>query len=146
MFAIIIMWFWWFLDIILLVIVMLNFVIAEVGQVYERVNTSGITFLYTERAEMNEKTLAFKYYLGKLFKYFALPSFQFIVITSPAVKEADPSQEEDEFFGFTNKIKKDVGFMLKFSKKQLRRTLGVVTKGINDAKKTIDSATRLALA
>jgi len=73
-----------------------------------------MTFLYRERAEMNEKTLAVKHYLGKWFPNWNLPGFKVIVATTPSLKEVDPSQEEDEFFGFTNKIKKDTEMVLKW--------------------------------
>jgi hypothetical protein len=40
------LWFWWFMDIVVCVIVMLNLLIAEVTQIYEKVKTAGLVFLY----------------------------------------------------------------------------------------------------
>jgi len=76
-------------------IVLLNFLIAEVGQTYDKVKSDGSMLLYQKKAELN--LLAFK-----IFKMFGKRSyFKVIVFTSP--KNDDDTGDDDDS-GFSAKI------------------------------------------
>ena len=48
--AIIIIWFFWFMNIYFMLIIMLNLLIAQVSQIFEKVMTQGKQSIYKERA------------------------------------------------------------------------------------------------
>ena len=48
-----IVWIFWFINVFTMTIVFLNFVIAEVGNTYNDIKSSGTIFLYQKKAEMN---------------------------------------------------------------------------------------------
>jgi hypothetical protein len=48
-----IVWFIWLFNIILMVIILLNFLIAVISQTYERVVSQQVRFSYSNKAEMN---------------------------------------------------------------------------------------------
>ena len=48
-----IVWTFWFINVFTMTIVFLNFVIAEVGNTYNDIKSSGTIFLYQKKAEMN---------------------------------------------------------------------------------------------
>lgn len=103
----------WFLDIVFTVVVLLNFLIAQVTEVFEKVKASGTIFLYKEKAGMNLKALQLKGLLNMN------EGFQFIVFSS--AKEVAEGAAEDETFGFTNQVKKDVTFLLNRVKNSLQK-------------------------
>jgi len=47
------MWFLWFCNLILMLIILLNFLIAVISQTYERVSGSKVSYTYKDKAEMN---------------------------------------------------------------------------------------------
>ena len=51
--AMFIIWAFWFVNVFTMTIVFLNFVIAEVGNTYNNIKSSGTIFLYQKKAEMN---------------------------------------------------------------------------------------------
>jgi hypothetical protein len=48
--AITIIWFFWFMNIYFMLIIMLNLLIAQVSQIFEKVMTQGKQSIYKERA------------------------------------------------------------------------------------------------
>ena len=93
-YAIIIIWFFWVLNIFFMMIVLMNFLIAEVSQTYDKVKSDGKMLLYQKKAELN--LLAFK-----IFKMFGKRSyFKVIVFTYP--KDGDNGDEDGD--GFSAKI------------------------------------------
>lgn len=105
------LWFWWWVDIFVCVIVMLNLLIAEVTQAYEKVKTAGLVFLYRQKATMNlEGWTFFSSRIGKLI-HKSVP-FTVLVFTSPRF-QLDDEDGEDEYFGFTNAIQKELGRMIR---------------------------------
>jgi len=57
--ALVIIWAAWFLNLLVVCIVLLNLLIAEVNQTYDRVKSSGTIFLYRGKSDVNLMT--FKY-------------------------------------------------------------------------------------
>ena len=51
--ALIILWLFWFVNIFIMLIIILNFLIAEVSQTYDKVKGSGKMFLYQKRCEID---------------------------------------------------------------------------------------------
>jgi hypothetical protein len=43
---------------------MLNLLIAQVGQIYDKVMSEGKTYIYKERAEVNKMVFQIKYFFG----------------------------------------------------------------------------------
>jgi len=63
--AILTIWIVWLIDILVMVVIMLNFLVAEVGQTYENVMSAGMTLIYRTRADMNVKALLYSEILSK---------------------------------------------------------------------------------
>jgi hypothetical protein len=57
--AVLAIWTFWFMNMFIMLIVILNFLIAEVSQTYDKVKSSGKTFLYISKASVNK--IAFEY-------------------------------------------------------------------------------------
>ena len=51
--TIIILWCIWYLNVFVMVIVLLNFLIAEVSATYEKVKEQGDKIIYSKKAELN---------------------------------------------------------------------------------------------
>ena len=49
------LWFFWFINIFLMLIILLNFLIAVISATYEKVNSQKINYTYKDKAEMNEE-------------------------------------------------------------------------------------------
>ena len=76
------------MNVFVMVIVLLNFLIAEVSATYEKVKEGGAKILYAKRAELNLKT-------QEIYSLFGMrSSFRVIVYTSP-----QPEDEEDPMAG-----------------------------------------------
>jgi len=52
-FVIYMLWMFWFMNIFLMVIMLLNFLIAVISQTYERVSGSQTSYTYKDKADMN---------------------------------------------------------------------------------------------
>jgi hypothetical protein len=87
-------------------IIILNFLIAEVSQTYDRVKGSGKMFLYQKRCEINWNAYVYRKMIG-----IDEDKFQVIVFKSPK-SVADLANAGDEFYGFTNTIAKDAKKLL----------------------------------
>jgi hypothetical protein len=46
-------WIIWMTNVFLMLVIMLNLLIAQVGQIYDRVMAQGKSIIYKERAELN---------------------------------------------------------------------------------------------
>ena len=64
--AIITIWAFWFLNMFIMLIVIVNFLIAEVSQTYDKVKSSGKTFLYLSKASVNKIAFEYRKSLGFL--------------------------------------------------------------------------------
>ena len=64
--AIITIWTFWFLNMFIMLIVIVNFLIAEVSQTYDKVKSSGKTFLYLSKASVNKIAFDYRKSLGYL--------------------------------------------------------------------------------
>ncbi len=60
------------MDIYLILIVMLNLLIAQVGQIYEKIMSQGKTSIYKERAQLNLNYLQTQYFYGDKSEFVAL--------------------------------------------------------------------------
>ena len=67
-----IVWSFWFINVFTMTIVLLNFVIAEVGNTYNDIKSSGNIFLYQQKAEMNFVASNISSFFGKSTKFVAL--------------------------------------------------------------------------
>jgi hypothetical protein len=103
--AIGILWMFWFFNEFVMMIIILNFLIAEVSQTYDKVKGAGNQFLYKKKCEVNQTAFTYR---KKLFNY----DDKFAVIAFKCPKEAAAASGNDEFFGFTNTIAKDAKKML----------------------------------
>jgi hypothetical protein len=64
-----IMWILWFVQLLIMQIILLNFLIAVISQTYERVASSQVNYIYKDKAEMNEECqliLSTLYYVGEV--------------------------------------------------------------------------------
>jgi len=57
--AVLAIWTFWFMNMFIMLIVILNFLVAEVSETYDKVKSSGKTFLYLSKAGVNK--IAFEY-------------------------------------------------------------------------------------
>ena len=78
---------------------MLNLLIAQVGQIYDKVMAEGKIYIYKERAEVNKMVFQIKYFFG--YK----DQFDAILLQRP---QEDISFEYDDFVTFSERIKKHV--------------------------------------
>ena len=69
--ALAVLWVCWFVNIFLMLIIILNFLIAEVSQTYDRVKGSGKMFLYQKKCEINWNAYVYR----KMFGYEAGDKF-----------------------------------------------------------------------
>ena len=65
-------WTFWFINAFTMTIVFLNFVIAEVGNTYNEVKSSGTLFLYQKKAEMNFFAQNINFFFGQQTRFVAL--------------------------------------------------------------------------
>jgi len=112
--ALIVLWSFWFINIFLMLIIILNFLIAEVSQTYDRVKGSGKMFLYQKKCEINWNAYVYR----KMFGYEKDDKFQIIVFKSPK-DVLDLANAADEFYGFTNTIAKDAKKLIALTKQDL---------------------------
>jgi uncharacterized membrane protein len=49
------LWLFWFINIFLMLIILLNFLIAVISATYERVDSQKTNYTYKDKAEMNEE-------------------------------------------------------------------------------------------
>ncbi len=80
-------------------IVMLNLLIAQVGQIYEKIMSQGKTSIYKERAQLNLKVFQTKYFYGEKNEFVAL------IMQTPLQNSEKFSF--DNFTTFTERIKKN---------------------------------------
>lgn len=64
--SIYIIWFFWFCNVFIMMIIMLNFLIAEVGQTYQKIQSKGQKLHYQQRADLNLLTQKIKKLFNKL--------------------------------------------------------------------------------
>ena len=108
--ALTIVWLFWVLNIFIMLIVLLNFLIAEVSQTYDKVKSQGDMLLYQKKAELN--LLAYK-----IFKMFGKRSyFKVIVFTRP---KNDQLGGDEDTQGFSSKIQKNTANLIKKMKTEL---------------------------
>lgn len=75
--AMFLIWFFWLFNIFIMLIVMLNFLIAEVSQTYDKVKGQGKMLLYQKKAELNLLAC-------KIFRMFGKrTAFKVLVFTTP---------------------------------------------------------------
>lgn len=120
--ALSIIWLFWLLNVFLMVIVLLNFLIAEVSQTYDKVKSQGKMLLYQKKAELN--LLAYK-----IFKMFGSRSyFKVLVFTGP--KNDEDLGDDEVGQGFSATIRKDTAEQIAKLKAELlksqKRVLGMV--------------------
>jgi hypothetical protein len=53
--AMFLIWIIWITNVFLMLVIMLNLLIAQVGQIYDRVMAQGKSIIYKERAELNQQ-------------------------------------------------------------------------------------------
>ena len=92
-------WCFWILDIYLILVVMLNLLIAQVGQIYDQIMSQGETIIYKERAQLNLKVYQNEYFFGKKHEFVAL------IMQTPL--ESSDRFNFDDFMTFSEKIKKN---------------------------------------
>jgi len=91
-----------------MVIVLLNFLIAEVSATYETVKEGGAKILYAKRAELNLKT-------QEIYALFGMrSSFRVIVYTSPQAED-----EEDDMIGVIDAVSENVQKMITKNKQEM---------------------------
>ena len=54
--TIIVLWLIWWLNVFVMVIVLLNFLVAEVSATYSKVKEAGSKVIYAKKAELNQLT------------------------------------------------------------------------------------------
>ncbi len=94
-----------------MLIVMLNLVIAEVGQIYDKVMSQGKSSIYKQRADLNKMIFQIEDFFGKRKEY------QMIVIQKPL--ESSESFDLDDFTTFSERIKKSMNEYINKSKADL---------------------------
>lgn len=62
--ALSIIWIFWFINMFIMLIVMLNLVIAEVGQIYDKVMSQGKSSIYKQRADLNKMIFQIEDFFG----------------------------------------------------------------------------------
>ncbi len=80
-------------------IVMLNLLIAQVGQIYDQTMSQGKTTIYKERAQLNLKVFQTKYFYGEKNEFVAL------IMQTPI--QNSEKFNFDDFATFTERIKKN---------------------------------------
>jgi hypothetical protein len=78
---------------------MLNFLIAEVSQTYDKVKSQGLVSIYRQKAALNKLVFQIKHLFG--FKN------EYIVITFEKPPENRESEEFQEFSTFSERIKRN---------------------------------------
>ena len=136
-------WLIWAANVVGMVIVLLNFVIAEVSQTYEEVRSGGEIFRFQQMAAMNLKALQVINSLKLGWCKSKNKKFKFIVFTTP--KEVVQAEEEDEIFGLTNQIKKGVDKLLKKARVELQKNITSLTESVSYAKRVSEKRQRQAL-
>lgn len=129
--AIGILWIFWFFNEFLMLIIILNFLIAEVSQTYDRVKGAGNQFLYKKKCEVNQTAFTYRKELFKKDDKFAIIAFK-------CPKDAAAASGNDEFFGFTNTIAKDAKKMLAMMKVDLNKYTMKIHDRIKQNKKGAD--------
>jgi len=118
-----ILWVFWMLNIFIMVIVLLNFLIAEVSTTYTRISEAGSQFIFQKKAEMNMKARQ----LQNMFGF--SQHFQVIALTT-----AKDESAAGNLAGFTSVIKHDVGQLLGRTKadivKSLKHLDGLIEKSM----------------
>lgn len=87
----------------IMLIVILNFLIAEVSQTYDKVKSKGKTFLYLSKAKVNVIAFEYRYALG----YEEKDRFITLVFKSPR-DLSNIAGGGDEMFGFTTAVKNEL--------------------------------------
>ena len=79
-------------------IVMLNLLIAQVGQIYDQTMSQGKTTIYKERAQLNLKVFQTKYFYGEKHEFVAL------IMQTPM--QNTEKFNFDDFTTFSERVKK----------------------------------------
>ena len=116
--AIAIIWFFWFMNIYFMLIIMLNLLIAQVSQIFEKVMTQGKQSIYKERAQLNKLVFQILY----LFQYQHL--FEMIIIRKP--QQASESFDYDSYITVSDRINRFVQDQLKALKSDLIKNLYLI--------------------
>jgi len=123
-YAMLIIWFFWVVNIFIMLIVMLNFLIAEVSQTYDKVKGQGKMLLYQKKAELNLLAC-------KIFKMFGRrSSFKVLVFTGPK-HEADLADDEAGF-GLTAAIQKETYSAISRLKQDLAKNHKRIQDSVKD--------------
>ena len=98
-----------------MLIVMLNFLIAEVGNTYQKASALGEKYHYRERSILNHQAQKYMYFFSFRHKYTA------IAFTTPreAFKDQDDEDQKD-VFSIQEVIKNELDKAAKNMKKELR--------------------------
>lgn len=110
--AIYTVWMFWYINVILTLIVMLNFLIAEVGHTFEKIMSLGQKNQYRQQAILNAKNYLILYFIRNwdMFK------FDGVIFTS----RDDQYEVEDEEQTQLHKIQKDLQIAIDGNKNQAR--------------------------
>ena len=92
-------WFVFFMNSIIMLVVLLNFLIAIVSESYERVNAMSMQFNYILKAELNIETLLLKQGFLKLLPCLDMKSFEIFMKEQEARDYPDDMDEVKEMVG-----------------------------------------------
>lgn len=98
--AIYTVWLFWYINVVVTLIVMLNFLIAEVGQTYEKVMSLGNKNHYKQQAILNKKIYLILYW----FRNLDIFTFDGVVFTT----RDDTFQDDNEEFSQLRKIQNEI--------------------------------------
>jgi hypothetical protein len=115
-FAIVSLWTFWFLNMFIMLIVILNFLIAEVSQTYDKVKSSGKTFLYLSKASVNKIAFEYRHSLG----YGQKDKFVTLVFKSPK-DMSNLAGQGDDMFGFTTAVKNELKKLMQPFKNEIMK-------------------------
>jgi hypothetical protein len=131
--AMYIIWLFWIINIFLMMIIIVNFLIAEVSQTYDKVKSSGKTFLYLSKAGVNK--VAFDY--RKFFGFGENDNFVALVFKSPK-DLTNLAGGGDDMFGFTTSVKNEMRRIIRPVKNEILKHLKRMYDTNESNKKTTD--------
>lgn len=99
-----------------MLIIILNFLIAEVSMTYDKVKSSGMQFLYQKKSEVNKNAYVYKELFKKIFDG---KDNEFTVLVFKTPRDISDLSGVDDMFGFTSTVKNEIKKLLATAKVDL---------------------------
>jgi hypothetical protein len=130
-------WIFWFGNMFIMLIVILNFLIAEVSQTYDKVKSAGKIFLYLSKANVNKIAFGYRKVFFKMLGYQQKDQFVVIVFKSPKdLSNIDGGG--DDMFGFTTAVKNELKKVFQPFKNELLKYLKKMSDTVDSNKKSTE--------